>query len=72
MATLPPRLARFATGGEPGGWTRALLAVTFAMFLLNTAQLHSADRLRLWQLIFENEELALTRSEEKARAAAAI
>ena len=71
VATLTPLLARFATVGEPGGWTLALITVTFALFLLNTAKLHYADLLRLWRLIFENEELVLTLSEEKARAEAA-
>ena len=57
VATLAPLLARFATVEEPGGWTLALITVTFAMFLLKTAKLHSADLLRLSRLIFENEEL---------------
>ena len=69
--TLGPLLLRFSTVDEPGGWTLALITVTYALFLLNTAKLHYADLLRLWRLIFENEELVLTLSEEKARAEAA-
>ncbi len=71
VATMAPLLFRFATISEPGGWTLALITITYALFLLNTAKLHYADLLRLWRLIFENEELVLTLSEEKARAEAA-
>lgn len=67
VAPLAPLPARFATVGEPGGWTLVLITVTFAMFLLNTAKLHSADLLRLSRLIFENEELFPTLREGKAR-----
>ncbi len=70
-ATLVPLLARFVTLGEPGAWTLALITVTYALFLLNTAKLHHADLMRMWRLIFENEELVLTLSEEKERAEAA-
>ncbi len=69
--TLTPLLGRFVTLSEAGSWTLALITVTYALFLLNTAKLHYADLLRLWRLIFENEELVLTLSEEKSRAEAA-
>ena len=71
VATLAPLLARFATVEEPGGWTLALITVTFAMFLLKTAKLHSADLLRLLRLIFENEELGPHAPRGKGPAAAA-
>jgi signal transduction histidine kinase len=71
VTTLTPLLGRFATLPEAGSWTLSLITVTYALFLLNTAKLHYADLLRLWRLIFENEELVLTLSEEKARAEAA-
>ncbi|MCX6956313.1 MAG: ATP-binding protein [Verrucomicrobia bacterium] len=71
VATLTPLLARFLTLDEPGGGTLALITVTYALFLLNTAKLHHADLLRLWRLIFENEKLVVTLSREKERAEAA-
>ena len=61
-----PLLARFATVGEPGGWTLALITVTFALFWLITAKLHSADLPRLWRLIFEHEERGLPPRGEKS------
>ena len=69
--TLLPLLARFLILPGTGGWTLALIIVTFALFLLNTAKLHYADLRRLWQLIFENEELVVTLSVAKERAEAA-
>ena len=71
IATLTPLLVRFATMSESGGWTLALITVTYALFLLNTTKLHYADLRRLWRLIFENEELVVTLSEAKERAEAA-
>ena len=69
--TITPILIRFAILPEPGGWSLALITVTYALFLLNTAKLHHADLRRLWRLIFENENLVLTLSEQKERAEAA-
>ena len=71
FTTLSPLFARFMTLNEPGGWTLALVTVTYALFLLNTAKLHFADLQRLWRLIFENEGLVVTLSAEKERAEAA-
>ncbi len=71
FTTLSPLLARFVTLNEAGGWTLALVTVTYALFLLNTAKLHFADIQRLWRLIFENEGLVMTLSAEKERAEAA-
>ncbi|MBI4473874.1 MAG: response regulator [Acidobacteria bacterium] len=68
-ATLVPLLVRFLT--FPDGWALALITVTYALFLLNTARLHYADLQRLWQLIFENEELVASLNAEKERAEAA-
>jgi len=71
VATLTPLLIRFVSLPAAGSWTLALITVTYALFLLNTAKLHYADLQRLWRLIFENEELVLTLSEAKERAEAA-
>ncbi len=71
IATMTPLLIRFVTLPDAGGWTLALITITYALFLLNTAKLHFGDLRRLWRLIFENEELVLTLSEAKERAEAA-
>jgi len=71
VSTLAPLFARFVTLPEEGAWTLGLMVVTYSLFLLNTARLHHADLLRLWRLIFENEELVVTLSEAKERAEAA-
>ena len=71
VATLAPLFARFITLPEAGSWTLALITITYALFLLNTARMHSADLRRLWRLIFENEELLIAMSEAKERAEAA-
>ncbi len=72
-ATLGPVCVRFLTlpGAELGGWLLALITVTYALFLINTARLHHADLRRLWRLIFENETLVGTLSEAKEQAEAA-
>jgi len=69
--TLAPLFLRFLTLDEPGGWTLALIVVTYGLFLNNTARLHHADLRRLWTLIFENESLVVTLSEAKEQAEAA-
>ena len=71
FATLAPLFARFVTLPAGGGWTLGLITITYALFLLNTAKLQSADLQRLWRLIFENEELLVAMSEAKERAEAA-
>ncbi len=70
-ATLGPLLARFLTLPDAGTTTLALIAVTYALFLLKTASLHHADLRRLWALIFENEVLVVTLNEAKEQAEAA-
>jgi len=70
VATLGPVIVRFAILSG-AGWTLALVTVTYALFLINTARLHHGDLRRLWQLIFENEELVVTLSAAKERADAA-
>ncbi|WP_158305486.1 ATP-binding protein [Opitutus terrae] len=70
LTTLGPILLRFATWPD-GGWTLALITITYALFLINTMRLHHGDLRRLWQLIFENEELVGTLSQAKERADAA-
>ena len=68
--TLAPIAWRFVE--LPGrGWLLALCTVTYALFLGNTARLHHLDLRRLWQLIFENEELVGTLRTAKERADAA-
>lgn len=68
--TLAPVTWRFIE--MPGrGWLLALCAITYALFLGNTARLHHADLRQLWQLIFENEELVGTLRRAKERADAA-
>ena len=71
VATLAPVAARFFTLAETGHWTLPLITVTYALFLLNTARLHHDDLRKLYQLIFENEELVASLSQAKARAEAA-
>jgi len=69
--SLLPAAAFFALSGEPGGWTLALIFVTYGLFLMRTAQLHHGDLQRLYRLIFENEDLVTTLSAAKQRAEAA-
>jgi signal transduction histidine kinase/ActR/RegA family two-component response regulator len=71
LATLTPVAVRFFTLTETGGWTLPLITVTYALFLLNTARLHHGDLRKLYQLIFENEELVASLSQAKGRAEAA-
>ncbi|MBI5689471.1 MAG: response regulator [Verrucomicrobia bacterium] len=71
LATLGPLTARIASLGEPGGWMLALMVVTYALFLLNTARLHHQDLRQLWRLLFENESLVATLSQAKEQAEAA-
>jgi two-component system, sensor histidine kinase len=67
--TLTPLVLRFLT--MPDGWTIALIGITYAVFLLNTARMHHADVRKLWSLIFENEALVTTLSEARDQAEAA-
>jgi signal transduction histidine kinase/CheY-like chemotaxis protein len=71
VTTLLPLLARFAWSNEPGGWTLALVTLTYALFLHNTARLHHGDLRQFWQLISENESLVQTLREAKEQAEAA-
>ena len=68
MTTLLPGIAAFTTYKEAGSWTLIACTVTYAVFLLNTARMHSLDLRNLFRLIFENEELVTTLSEAKRRA----
>jgi signal transduction histidine kinase/ActR/RegA family two-component response regulator len=70
-ATLTPLFARILVSPEEGNHVLALVIVTYALFLINTARLHHGDLRRLWNLIFENEALVVTLSEAKAQAEAA-
>ncbi|WP_414663799.1 ATP-binding protein [Horticoccus sp. 23ND18S-11] len=69
--TMGPLLAQFIVLPDSGAWTFVGVGITYALFLLNTAQLHHADLRHLWRLIFENRDLVATLSQEKARAESA-
>lgn len=69
--TLAPVVVRFILSDESGAWTLAACTVTYALFLANTARVHHSDLRRLYQLIFENDDLVTTLSEAKERAEAA-
>jgi signal transduction histidine kinase/ActR/RegA family two-component response regulator len=71
VTTLTPVTVRAATLMETGGWILALIAVTYAVFLFKTARLQHDDLRKLYQLIFENEELVASLSQAKGRAEAA-
>lgn len=71
ITTLAPLLIRYVTLPEASGWTLALVTVTYALFLLNTAKLQHADLRQLWQLIYEHEVLVANLSQAKEQAEAA-
>ena len=71
ITTLTPLLVRVVTTDETGSTVLALVVVTYALFLINTARLHHGDLKRLWNLIFENETLVVTLSDAKVQAEAA-
>ena len=71
FATLTPVAVRFFTLTETGSWTLPLITFAYALFLFNTARLHHGDLRKLYQLIFENEELVASLSQAKGRAEAA-
>ncbi len=71
IASLTPLLVRVLLLDVAGTWTLGLVIVTYALFLLRTAQLHHADLLRLWRLIFENELLVANLRVAKEQAEAA-
>lgn len=70
VATMTPMLLRFVIVPD-AGWALALITVTYALFLMNTANLHNTDLRRLWRLIFENEELVSNLNVAKENAEAA-
>lgn len=69
--TLLPMSAGFAMHGGYKGWLLAFFTVVFAVFLLNTARLHHAGLRKLYQLVFDNDELVTVLSEAKEKAEAA-
>ena len=71
VTTLSPPMLAFLAYREPGSWTLVACTITYALFLFNTARLHRQDLLKLFSLIFENEELVSTLSDAKRRAEAA-
>jgi signal transduction histidine kinase/ActR/RegA family two-component response regulator len=68
---MTPLFVRFVLRPDGTGLTLALAVVTYALFLLKTAELHQSDLRRLWGLIFENEVLVTTLNEAKEQAEAA-
>jgi len=68
LTTMLPGTAAFTTYKEAGSWALIGSSITYAIFLLNTARLHSLDLRNLFRLIYENEELVTTLSEAKRRA----
>lgn len=71
VTTLTPLSIRVLTSLDGGSSVLALVIVTYAVFLINTARLHHGDLCRLWALIFENESLVVTLREAKVQAEAA-
>lgn len=71
VTTMAPVVLRFAGYAEPGSWTLAACAVTYVLFLLNTARLHHDDLVKLYRLIFEHEDLVGSLQESKQRAESA-
>jgi two-component system, sensor histidine kinase len=68
VTTVTPLLVRFILLPAGGGWLLGVITVTYALFLLNTAKLHSTDLRKLYRLIFENQELVATLSLAKEKA----
>jgi signal transduction histidine kinase/ActR/RegA family two-component response regulator len=71
VTTMTPPMLVFLAYREPGSWTLVACSIVYALFLFNTARLHRRDLLKLFSLIFENEELVATLSDAKRRAEAA-
>lgn len=71
VTTLLPLLVRYLTLPDFDGWTLALVTVTYALFMLNTAKLQHADLRQLWRLIYEHEVLVSNLSQAKEQAEAA-
>lgn len=71
LTTLIPCAVRFFTFSDDDAHIVALCVFTYALFLLHTARMQHEDLSRLYQLIFENEELVLTLNQAKERAEAA-
>ncbi len=71
ICTLIPLTLHFLRADDEGAGIMALVMITYALFLLNTAKLHHSDLRRLYQLIFENADLVEkhTLAKEKAEAA---
>jgi len=69
--TLAPLTLRFIRSDADGAGIMALIIVTYALFLLNTAKLHHNDLRRLYQLIFEHEDLVEKHALAKEKAEAA-
>jgi len=69
LCTIGALSVRFAV--LPDGWPLVGILVTYALFLVYTANLHFADFQRLYRLVLENEDLVATLSEAKAQAESA-
>ncbi|MBX3750936.1 MAG: response regulator [Opitutaceae bacterium] len=71
VCTLAPLTLHFLRVEDEGAGIMALVVVTYALFLLNTAKLHHHDLQRLHQLIFENADLVERHALAKEKAEAA-
>lgn len=71
VCSLGPTIARFSTYDQTGSGTLIICSVLYAFFLINTAREHHGDLMRLYRLIFQNEDLVVTLkdSTEKAESA---
>lgn len=69
--TLGTMALKFILMPIAGQWMLAAIAMIYAVYLWNMSQNEHADLLRIYRLIFENEELVTTLSAAKERAEAA-
>jgi two-component system, sensor histidine kinase len=71
VLTLAPVAAQLLLFREPGSWTLSVCAITYALFLINTARLQRDDLRKLNRLNFENDDLVRTLRIARDRAEAA-
>ena len=71
VATIGPLAVRFALLPAPSNVVLPVIAVVYALFLLNTVRLHHGDLHRLQRLVCENEDLLDSLRAAKAQAEAA-
>jgi len=71
LVLMTPLIVRVYTLPHSGTWMPALIAVLFAAYLVNMVRQEHAERVKLYRLNLENEELVATLSAAKERAEAA-